>query len=151
LNGKNLNDLLWAGREPDPTFLPNEQLFLRVPQFNQNGSVDAAHVRFPDTSVNRGKYSEPEHLLMACGGRFKDDKVAVFYVRDIPNETATGDGRRIDIRIAHDPVRPPEEAEENYAHSEIRSFENGVRCSSISKPAAKFVRIWMAERMTRAL
>lgn len=152
MNGKTPQDLYWSGRVPDQVFLPDELLYFRVPGFNEHGNVDAAHIPFPDTSVNRSKYSSPEHLLLVRYPQFIDQKVAQFFVRDIPSSAVSGDKKRtFDIKIVHDPVRPPEELEENYAHSEIQSFDGPARCAKLSRAAEKYVREILGRSMNRAL
>jgi len=139
LNAEYPEELLWKGRVPDQSFDPEELLYFRTPGFNESGHVDAAHIRFPDTSVNRGKYSSPQSVLFAKIPQFLNYQVAKFQVRDIPANVRSGDARVFDISIVHDPVKPPEE-EENYAHSEIRCFHQGVRRSRIPPAAEKYVR-----------
>jgi hypothetical protein len=149
LNAKYPEELLWNGRVPDQNFDPDELLYFRTPEFNESGHVDAVHIRFPDTSVNRGKYSSPQSVLLASIPRFLKHKVAEFKVRDIPANTRSGDGRVFDISIVHDPVKPPAE-EENYAHSEIRCFDRGVRRQRVSAVAEKYVREILGMAMRRA-
>ncbi len=54
---------------PDNNFTPDEPLYLRlspdgwVPEFAAQRKIPLNEVRFPDFSVNRGKYSEPEDVL----------------------------------------------------------------------------------------
>jgi hypothetical protein len=123
-----------------------------VPEFNERGQVDAAHIAFPDTSVNRSKYSSPEHVLLVRHPKFADQKVAKFLVQDIPATTFSGDKKRtFTVKIVHDPVGPPEEPEENYAHCEIRSFEGGMRSVRLPRAAEKFVREILGMAMSRVL
>jgi hypothetical protein len=101
----------------------------------------------PDTSVNRGKYSRPEHVLFARFPLYLGQQVAQFQVRDIPAPLVSGTGEQFQFAIAHDPVRPPEEANENYAHSEIRAFNAGVRTRKVSPKVQKEFRQILSERM----
>lgn len=102
------------GRPVDPNFDPEERLYRRVPRrdfIGRDGYVLPAGVRFPDISVNRGKYSEPEDVVL---GYENAAAIAAARVRDIPD--------RIDeyeFRPEHVP-KP-----QNYAHSEIRAFLGG--------------------------
>ena len=151
MNGRTPEEIHWRDRSPDQAFAPDEVLYYRVPAFNERGQVDAAHIRFPDTSVNRGKYSAPEHLLLANFPKFVEQKVARFVVRDIPPHVSSGDRKRIfGIRLEHDPIRPPQ-GEENYAHCEIRCFEDGARRNRIPAAAEKYVREILGMRMAREL
>ena len=66
--------------------------------------------------MNRGKYSEPEDVLIPSFERWG---IASFQVRDIPRELVSGGGLKFEYRVAHIPK------EDNYAHSEVRAHKNG--------------------------
>jgi hypothetical protein len=117
-------ELLWNGRQPDQTFDANEFLFYRVTALDERGKVGSVDVMCPNTSVNRGKYSRPIHVLYARLPRFLNWRVVEFRVGEIPGELEHPDGRKFQFKIVHDPVQPPIEPDENYAHSEIRAVHN---------------------------
>jgi hypothetical protein len=141
-------ELLWHGRGPDQNFEPDEPLYYRVEKFDGRGKVSVLDVHCPDMSVNRGKYSQPEHVLYAKLPQFLGHRVARFYVRDIPGQVRSGDGRDFRFAIVHEPIRPPEELDENYAHSEIHAFLGGERKKRVSNLVSKEFRQILSERMT---
>src|SRR5215469_9455340 len=77
-------ELLCNGRDPDQVFTPDENLYYRVENFDIQGKVPVEQIRCPDTSVNRGKYSQPKHVLYAQIPKYLGHKVAVLKVREIP-------------------------------------------------------------------
>jgi hypothetical protein len=142
------SELLWNGRLPDQNFAPDELLYYRVPKFDDRGKVSVQDVApCPDTSVNRGKYSRPEHVLFARYPLYLRQQVAQFHVSDIPEYLLSGIGERIRFVIEHDPVRPPEEQYENYSHSEIRAFNGTVRAKKVSPKVQKEFRQIISELM----
>jgi hypothetical protein len=126
------NELLWNGRSIEPEFLPEELLYYRVKDFDVQGKVNVDEIHCPNMSVNRGKYSRPQHVLYARMPMFLHYKVAQFQVQEIPPDLTTGEGRTIDFRIEHDPTRKSDTTDENYAHSEIRAFDGVTRKKNIS-------------------
>lgn len=74
-------------------------------------------IRFPDFSVNRGKYSSPRDVLRPTDTGWG---VATFLVRDIP-PTLTHGTTQYDFKVIHLPEST------NYAHSEVRTFVGGTR------------------------
>lgn len=143
------DELLWNGRGVDPVFDPTELLYFRVKSVDERGKVSGIDIPCPDTSVNRGKYSQPEYVLYARLPLYLDYKVMQFLVRDIPTTVISGDGRPFEFRIVHDPltVKPPEDLDENYAHSEIRVFLKGTRGKNIPEKVRKVFRQTLSERM----
>ena len=109
--------LLRQGRAPDPDFLPSERLFRRAPPdaLAENRPLETA-ITFPDFSVNREKYSLPGDLLVDHPGF----SILAFEVRDIPPKLGA-DAREFTFRVEHEPM------EENYAHSEVRTYCDGER------------------------
>jgi hypothetical protein len=99
-------ELLWNGRQPDQTFDANEFLFYRVTALDERGKVGSVDVMCPNTSVNRGKYSRPIHVLYARLPRFLNWRVVEFRVGEIPGELEHPDGRKFQFKIVHDPVQP---------------------------------------------
>lgn len=122
-------ELLFNGRKPDQTFAPGELLFYRAEQLDSQGKIGSVDVRAPNTSFNRNKYSKPVHVLYARLPQFLSWSVLEIRVDQIPQELEHPDGRKFQFRTVHDPVGPPDEPEENYAHTEIRAFleQNSVK------------------------
>ncbi len=106
-----------AGRPVDMNFDDNEKLYNRFKQeFLAEGKFLPTGIKFPDWSVNREKYSEPEDVLIPD---YLEWGISQFNVSDVPNTlTSTGD-IKFDFKVEHDPV------EDNYSHSEVRSYKNG--------------------------
>ena len=103
------------GRPVDPEFSPTEDLYRRVVRpdhIGSDGFVTTAGVPFPDLSVNRGKYSEPEDVLLGHGNAVA---IAAAKVGDIPREIE---------QHGFLPVHDPEP--DNYSHTEIRTYRDGV-------------------------
>jgi hypothetical protein len=144
---------LWNGRQAEQNFSPDEILYYRVPAlvFGKVSPQDVAPC--PDTSVNRSAYegSRPEHVLYARFPQFLKHEVAQFRVRDIPSPLLTGKSEEVNFSIVHDPVKPPEEQNENYAHSEIRAFMGGRRVASISDKVKREYRQILTDAMNREL
>lgn len=111
--------LFRRGRLPDPDFQATEQLFHRCKQADiiDNRLIPAA-ISFRNWSVNRSKYSEPRDVLLPS---WLEWGIAVFTVADVPAPfMAEGTGIAWSFRMEHVPE------EENYSHSEIRSYKDGV-------------------------
>lgn len=135
----NLPELMFRrGRAEDPVFEPTEPLYKRFSpaEFVPGSSIS---VRFPEFSVNRGKYSEPEWVLLP---QWLDYGIVVFLVRDVPAEMTSEGGVRYTFIVAHAPL------EDNYAHSEIRALKEGrhVPRLDVPKTLKKKFRQILAER-----
>jgi hypothetical protein len=144
----NQAELRWSGRTPDQNFAPDELLYYRVEKFIENGRVNGVVIRCPDTSVNRGKYSRPEHLLYAQHPKFMKWKAAQFQVRDVPPTLRNpNDGNEFAFNIEHDPTLIPEE---NYAHSEVRAYRDGQRRKNLPRVVESQLRHILAEAMQPA-
>ena len=76
-------------------------------------------VRFPDFSVNRGgpDFGPPEDVLLP---NWLDHGVVQFLVRDVPERIDSGPDATYEFKVYHVPD------EENYAHSEVRTLNNGT-------------------------
>ena len=110
---------------PDNNFTPAERLFLRlnpvgwVPEVASQQKIPLNEVRFPDFSVNREKYSRPEDVLRP---NWPDYGIASFRVMDVPESLVHEQtGHQFDFRVEHVPEP------DNYAHSEVRTYEGGQR------------------------
>jgi hypothetical protein len=118
------------GRPTDSEFLPSEPLYYRMSVAGSVGSrPDGIDIRlFPEDSVNRGKYSEPRDVLYPS---YFHLGVAEFPVSKIPAPRSftdqQGDTRVFALTVEHDPK------EDNYAHSEVRSYREGFRIEHTGK------------------
>lgn len=130
--------LLRQGREPDPNFLPSERLFRRSrPSALDDDPLFEAVITFPDPSVNREKYSLPEDVILGYPGF----RVFTFRVQDIPRSLDEG-GRAFTFGVEHVPE------DDNYAHSEVRTYCDGER---ISKKPPKTVRTKFRLQLAKAM
>lgn len=129
------NRLLRRGRAPDPDFLPLERLFRRIP--SDDAPLETV-ITFRDGSfsVNREKYSLPEDVILGYPGF----RVFAFRVQDIPPSLDEGD-RAFTFRVEHVPE------EDNYAHSEVRTYCGGER---FSKKPPKTVRAKFRLQLAKA-
>jgi hypothetical protein len=144
-------ELIRNGREVDPVFLPDELLYYRIVRLEGN-RVNPIDIPFTDDiaggkikcalSVNRGKYSQPHHVLYSKYPKHINDGVVKFSVRDIPEAIEHVEEHTIlNFRVEHDPL------EDNYSHSQIRAFRDGVRVKPISEWFRKKLRTILSERM----
>lgn len=101
----------------------------------------AQAISFRNWSVNRQKYSEPEDVLVPD---WPDWGIAAFRVADIPLSLESASGSRFDFRVEHVPL------EENYAHSEIRTYKNGLYVENPDPPQTikKKFRQMLSDRST---
>ena len=110
------------GRPDNPTFHEDERLYFRVKPANAtNGQIELTEIRYPDFSVNREKYGEPEDVVYGYSGF----AIAYFLVKDVPEaETPANSEFTYDFVVVHCPEEKV--GEENFAHCEVRSRRNGV-------------------------
>ena len=104
------------GRPVDPLFEPSENLYRRCQADQIVGRILPQAFRSPSFSVNRGKYSEPQDVLIPSYERWG---VAGFQVKDVPSRIVSSGGTQFEFRIDHIPE------EDNYSHSEVRTYKNG--------------------------
>lgn len=120
------------GRPVDPEFDPEELLYLRcLEEHVDDGRLLAAAIRVSNQSVNRGKYSKPHWVLLPD---FSTWKIASLRVGDIPEALSGPPPVCVPYTFAveHDPL------EDNYAHSEIRAYKEGVYKSRLKlKPSVR--------------
>ncbi len=103
----------------DPDFQADETLYRRVAptEYPITEATFQKLIPFPDCSVNRSKYSQPTDVLLPDHQNYG---VLGFLVGSVPKELGEGDQHRQFV-VEHHPVP------NNYAHSEIRSYQvNGV-------------------------
>ncbi len=135
--------MLRQGRPVDSTFQPEEKLYRRcISDHVLKKRVLPEAFRFPDFSVNRGKYSEPEDVLVSSAGNFGDYAIVVFRVDAIPVRLPSPGRIEYEFRVYHDPQ------DENYAHSEVRTLKNGVhsRTLDVNKTVKKTFRQMLSDR-----
>jgi len=103
----------------DPNFQKDERLYYRCQEdfFDEKGNIVGSSIKFPTCSVNRGKYSKPEDVLLPD---YLNWGIVEFQVGNIPAQLKTPDGKEFDFKVEHDPT------EENYSHSEIRTYKDGL-------------------------
>jgi hypothetical protein len=116
-------------RAVDNQFLPAEDLYYRISFAGPIGSrPEGIDIRLPEDSVNRGKYSEAADVLYP---NYFHLGVAVFPVSAVPGprpfKDQQGDTRVYALTVEHDPE------DDNYAHSEVRSYREGVRVEHSGK------------------
>lgn len=144
------NRLIRDGRDVDDNFEPREKLYHRFNKLQQSeGVLYPASIRFPDFSVNRGKYSEPNDVLLYDYPSVIDWGVASFKVEDIPPPHTTGEGTEYEttysFAVKHVPI------EENYSHSEVRTYKNGNYSKDMevgSKKVKLRFRIYLGNRIS---
>jgi hypothetical protein len=135
--------MLQQGRGIDNEFTSQERLFLRcLADYIAGNKLLAAGMKFPPfpkTSVNREKHGLDEDVLVPI---YCDWGVAAFRVKDIPETLRKGDGQTVLVKPEHDPELT------NYAHSEIRVYENGEseERTELSKPIKKLFRGELAKK-----
>lgn len=118
--------LLTRGRGENQTFAPDEKLFRRLmPLHFVDRQIDVDAVPLPDISVNRGAYSSAADVLFDEEGAFDSWGVLSIQVMHVPTELTHAGVFVYTIQVVHAPLR------NNYAHSEIRAFENGQH---VNKP-----------------
>ena len=109
-----------GSRGIDSNFASDELLYRRCCPYEILNSVrlDPNAISFPDWSVNRQKYSEPEDVRTPSGSLYLCCAVAGFTVSDIPS--------KIDPDIVFNFIVEHKPEPDNYAHSELVTYKNGV-------------------------
>ena len=114
-------------RPIDENFDLEEELYYRCQaQHVDEQRLLPGAIRFPNFSVNRSKYSEPEDVLIPS---YQDWGIATFRVGNLPEPELTDDTTEYEWRVVHDPL------EDNYAHSEVRTFKNSVYSENLKVPS----------------
>jgi hypothetical protein len=130
------------GRPVDPHFEPDERLYLRVHEDHlDSGRLGAGAIRFTEQSVNRGKYSQPEWVLIP---RFFDWAIAQFTVQDVPNSIASPGGPVFTFKTEHLPEQ------DNYSHSEIRTYKNRAYEKNAGKKVSNKVKLQFRAKLANA-
>ena len=123
---------MWRkGRQIDPHFAPDEQLFRRLSRQQVEGDkVLPASVKLeqPSFSVNRGDGSEPEDVLVPSCGAAPETSYAGLGVAAFPVSAVT-QTKKIHPEVPDyslDVVHKP--CDDNYFHSEVRTlYKNQFR------------------------
>jgi len=118
-------DMFRRDRPVDPNFDPSEHLFFRIPPDAVVVGVDPVDIRFPEFSVNRGKFGYYWYLLYP---KFFEFGVVEFLVSDIPTPLQSEGG----VEYAFRPEHVPDD--DNYAHSEVRTFKGKTRSQKSNLP-----------------
>jgi hypothetical protein len=122
------DELLQGGRTPDPIFLPEEELFIRFNQIDGSGKVAISEIRYDNQSGNRSKYcSKPSYILLPNYGNWGYGSISVKDILDIPEIITAKSGVTNSCEVAHMPLK------DNYSHSEIWTYRNGVRVTNNNK------------------
>lgn len=127
-------------------FDSQKRLFQRFDKIiEKGGHLYPAQVRFPDFSVNRERFSEPEDVLLPI---YLNWGIVAFKVEDIPDEKVTGEGTSKETVYSFIIVHVPEP--DNYSHSEVRTKKNGVYNKKLrieSKEVKRYFRYKLSERL----
>ena len=145
--------LAQRGRAAVLDFTPEERLYRRCP-ISELDPADPERL-FPDTisfypdwSVNRGKFSEPEDVLYP---EYLGWGVAAFQIKDIPEPYETEGKITYRWDAQHQPL------EENYSHTEIWTYKDGTHLANpkteadpkppkLSNTVKKYFRTVLSER-----
>jgi len=154
--------LLINGRDPVQEFEPLEKLYFRFnsSHYSSDYRIPVAAIRFPDFSVNRGLFSEPIDVLIPHWAEWGIVEVSEGDIpRKLPVPTQGQQAERnIDFQTVHDPIgsdhqyyNHPQQQFENYAHCEIRVFENGERSGQNNLPNSvkKLFRTILSDKATK--
>jgi hypothetical protein len=122
------DELLQGGRTPDPIFPPEEKIFIRFKQIDGSGNVAISEIRYVDQSGNRSKYcSRPSYILLPNYDNWGYGSISIKDILDIPGIITTKSGVNNSCEVAHMPLT------DNYSHSEIWTYRNGVRATNNNK------------------
>lgn len=130
-------------RSPNQTFDQEEPLYWRLTteSLRSLGHESGIAFRAPNFSVNRGKYSEPNWVLLPS---YTDQGIVRLLVKDVPTkEISPPESRyRYACAVVHDPLP------ENYSHSEVRWLKNGRydKDADIPRTVKKKVRQQLSQR-----
>jgi hypothetical protein len=118
--------MLKNGRQADQEFQLDEYLYRRVPlELWDDGDdpIEVAAVELPDMSVIRGKYGHPEWTRLQSE-EYSEWGVIGFQVEGIPPRLQHLGVFVWTFNTCHVPLG------NNYPHSEVRAYENGVHINA---------------------
>jgi len=118
------------GRPFNPQFEPGEALYRMFrPEAVEADRLLAAFIPFDAAmSVNRSKYSEPGDILSVLRLKYAHWGVVRFRVSDVPTRMESEAGVLFEWFVEHAPE------EDNYAHSEVRTFRNRIHSKTSTHP-----------------
>jgi len=138
LGGDRPDRMYRRGRPVDPVFEPAEEPYERI-HHRAHAAAWSLNARFPDFSVNRQKYSEPEGVPIR---NWPDWGIVGFRVDAIPPYLESGGGVIYSFQVVHEPI------EDNYAYSEVHTLKGDKRNpSKVPEPVKKVFRQILAERL----
>ena len=108
------------GREAHNNFTPDERLFPRVKDesFDEEGGiVPSSLIPFPNLSINREKYSNPEDVLI--GFDPTEWEICYVTVSAVDSIMTMVESEQYGIMAFHTPIHAPPE-QENYAHTDLK-------------------------------
>jgi len=89
-------------------------------------------------------------VLYARLPQFLNWHVMEIRVDQIPPEvTNPNDGTVFQFHVFHDPVKPPDEPDENYAHTEVRASADQTPRKRLPSIVEKMIRQLLADRMEK--
>ncbi len=138
------------GRCADQLFSPDEPLYIRIQSVTQDGSVPGSAIRYPGSdgmSLNRGKYSLPGDVL------YPNPEWLLWGVASIkkglvpPDTSFSSSPKLFHLHVKHDPLAPPADLLDNFAHSLITTHAEPARSTHVqpSKAVKKGVRQRLAQ------
>lgn len=132
-------------REECQYFELEEKLFRRFTELLEvEGHLYPNSVQWPDFSVNREKFSQPEDVLLP---NYPECGVCAFRAKHIPTpfevyDTIKKTNNIYEFCVWHAPL------EHNYSHSEVRGLKNNQRVKDISsKMVKKKFRFKLSEKL----
>ncbi|MBF0510554.1 MAG: hypothetical protein HQK57_16745 [Deltaproteobacteria bacterium] len=123
-------ELFRRGRPVDHLIDPEEELYIRFEEVTK-GFVELGCIKCPDQSVNRSKYSRPEHVLLP---NFFNLGYGSIKSSDIHEVVETPPGEPRYFRSEHDPL------EDNYSHAEIRAYKENEHKNRVTKIGSRILR-----------
>lgn len=125
-------------------------LFMRYKRdYFVDGQLVHFGIRMPATSVNRGRFSEPEDVLFSEDGKYNGLGVVEFPVSDVPKQISQANGPTYVFFMEHVPLETTTEI--NYAHSEICSAHQNApdRFREPSKTVEREFKARLCKRIRR--
>src|SRR5436309_8641364 len=121
------------GRGVDSSYRPSDRLYRRCVKEDIEGDrLLAARIRYDDNSVNWSRYSKPWDVIFDYQGQ----GIARWLVRELPKRIPENlpPGTKVEL---HDFMPSHVPLCDNYSHSEIWVYRNGIRIQRLSSSLAK--------------